>query len=123
MISLPSKSFENSPTWLSRSPHDESAHAAAATTAIFQLKPKGTSCNAQRRAIIAFVPLFAARSGHVNAANRPLAQCLAPCAEKFGWTPTRAGVELSGAFHEASAVEQAAEVLLVQREPGDRFHN
>ena len=65
--------------------------------------------------------LLAAWRRDVHAANGAIAQRFPPRTEEFGRTPAGAGVDLPGAFDQAGAVEQPAEILLVQLKPGDRL--
>ena len=57
----------------------------------------------------------------MHAADRALAQRVAAAAEELSRPTPRAGVELAGAFDQAGAVEQAAKILLVQRQAGYGF--
>ena len=57
----------------------------------------------------------------MDAADGAFAERFAAAAEEFGRAPACTGIELPRAFDQARAIEQAAEVLLVQFKASDGF--
>src|SRR6188508_1382216 len=62
-----------------------------------------------------------AQSGQADAGGGALAQRFAAEAEELGGAAAGARVDLAGALDEAGSLDQAPEVLLVQRHAGERL--